>query len=672
MAENPLHNSTEENKPAEPSTIEVGGIEVGGDVRGNITVGHGNIITRIVNIFQGDTKGQLEQRNRRLMLDHVENFWVKGVLEKSLHGAALLDLGIKEDPGALGTPWTLMKEATGETLPAGTSMLEIFREIGLGRSLLILGAPGSGKTTLLLELARLLIQGARRDATEPIPVVFNLASWKETQSLADWLAEQLNLVYYVPRKIAPAWVEGNKMLLLLDGLDEVKEDRREACVEAINRFRKDNGFTSLVVCSRSGEYGMLKTRLSLDGAISLQPLTSTQVEAYFDRFGESLASVKQLLTQDQTLQELAETPLILSILALAYKGRKPEELAMSGDIESQRKHLFDTYINRMFERSARAANASFDASFTKAETLHYLSWLARKMVQNNLSTYQIEAMQPDWLPDEAQRRLYRLLIGVVFGLVGGLLGGLVFGLIDGLVAWLVFGFVSGLVIGLIAGQSVGAKDRIVMVDRLKWSWWEAQNWLVVGLACGVVFGLVGGFDVGPIDNIELINKLTWSWWEAVKWLGVGLVLGLLVGLLGGLTSEQIEETTYPGQRLKQTLFSGLFSTLLVGFVVGLGGGLLFGLLGGFVFGLNGGLLFGLLGGFTVGLTGAADGKLSGGYLPLIQHCFLRWVLTLNHVLPRRLIPFLEHCARLIFLRRVGGSYIFVHRLLMEHFAEMKA
>jgi hypothetical protein len=34
------------------------------------------------------------------------------------------------------------------------------------------------------------------------------------------------------------------------------------------------------------------------------------------------------------------------------------------------------------------------------------------------------------------------------------------------------------------------------------------------------------------------------------------------------------------------------------------------------------------------------------------------------------IPFLNHCVDLIFLHRVGGGYIFVHRLLMEHFAEM--
>src|SRR5689334_1437030 len=123
MAEDPLNKATQKNKSAArsnagPSNVEVDKIEVGGDVGGNITVGHGNIITRIINIFQGDTKGQLEQRNRRVMLDHVENFWVKGVLEKSLHGAALLELGIKEDPGAVSYPWTIKKEATDETLPA--------------------------------------------------------------------------------------------------------------------------------------------------------------------------------------------------------------------------------------------------------------------------------------------------------------------------------------------------------------------------------------------------------------------------------------------------------------------------------------------------------------------------------------------------------------------------
>ena len=32
--------------------------------------------------------------------------------------------------------------------------------------------------------------------------------------------------------------------------------------------------------------------------------------------------------------------------------------------------------------------------------------------------------------------------------------------------------------------------------------------------------------------------------------------------------------------------------------------------------------------------------------------------------------FLDHAADLIFLQKVGGGYRFIHRLLLEHFAEM--
>src|SRR5687767_2680540 len=55
---------------------------------------------------KGETES-LDQRNRRVMLNHMENFWIKGVLEKSLHGVALLELGIKEDPSVVNYPWLI-------------------------------------------------------------------------------------------------------------------------------------------------------------------------------------------------------------------------------------------------------------------------------------------------------------------------------------------------------------------------------------------------------------------------------------------------------------------------------------------------------------------------------------------------------------------------------------
>ena len=59
-----------------------------------------------------------------------------------------------------------------------------------------------------------------------------------------------------------------------------------------------------------------------------------------------------------------------------------------------------------------------------------------------------------------------------------------------------------------------------------------------------------------------------------------------------------------------------------------------------------------------------------GGLAVLQHYTLRWLLYRNGSLPLRLVPFLDYCAERIFLRKVGGGYIFAHRLLMEHFASL--
>lgn len=116
-----------EKRKSTPSSNK--NISISGDVKDSaVIIGDNNtvnqtIIQKFFNIFKSDSE-TLEHRNRRILLGHVENAWIKGVLDASLHGAALLDLGIKPDPEAVTKyPWAIKKS------------MEHFAEINFRRSL---------------------------------------------------------------------------------------------------------------------------------------------------------------------------------------------------------------------------------------------------------------------------------------------------------------------------------------------------------------------------------------------------------------------------------------------------------------------------------------------------------------------------------------------------------
>lgn len=102
--------------------------------------------------------------------------------------------------------------------------------------MLILGNPGAGKTTTMLDLAKALIARAEQDADYPIPVLFNLSTWKDDkQSMRDWLVLELKSKYGVRKDIGAKWVDDAQLLPMLDGLDELESVRQEPCVRKINR-----------------------------------------------------------------------------------------------------------------------------------------------------------------------------------------------------------------------------------------------------------------------------------------------------------------------------------------------------------------------------------------------------------------------------------------------------
>jgi len=603
----------------------------------------GQRLSTVTTLVGGDTVdiGDRDRRNQLIVLNQVRHFWIEGMLEHSLHGAAMIDIGLSYKPDAVVYPWQMVipqSDGSTQVLPPGSKIIDLFDQHS--GTLLILGEPGAGKTTILLDLARSLIARAEQDARLPIPVIFNLSSWTQAQqSLSDWLRDELSRKYNVPAQVGAAWIETDRVLPLLDGLDEVSQRLHERCIEMINTFRQDHGLGPLVVCSRSADYNSLKMKLRLETAVVLQPLTPSQIDMALTRAGRKLAAVRTTVkkrgTDRDALRTLLESPLMLSVVLLAYQDVPISSLGSLKTVDAWRDHVFTAYVQRMLSRPR------VNAHYTSTEINRWLIWLAAKMQGHSQAIFYLEDLSPTWLTTDKQRQAWRSTVVISITLLGGLVLGLGVGLGFGLGVGLLLGLGFGL------GEGLDGKDRDTMkpVEGFAWSWVAVLKGLRSRVALGLVLGLGGGLGVGQFG---------------------GLVLGLIGGLVGvvydGLQrkSDNVESRLTPNH--------GVWKSARNALIGGLGGGLIGGLIGGLGGGLIGGLGGGLFGGLGGGLFGGLFGGLHyGGYI-CIRHTVLRLFLWRKGYIPLNYVCFLDEAADRILLRKVGGGYTFIHRMLLDYFA----
>jgi hypothetical protein len=669
-----------------------------------------------------------EQRAQLLiLLNRVQEYWVDGVLKQSLHHEVLIGLGKHAMDEAVEPPWkhvVALPTDRRHLLLQDRNINTVFDATGL---LLILGEPGSGKTTTLLELAASLTQRARNDHKERVPIVLNLSSWEKSQSLDKWIAAELSTKYRVPLKIAMTWLAQDYFLPLLDGLDEVQIAIQPECVAAINEFIERNNPSGLVVSCRLAEYQWLPERLKLNGAICLEPLSPQDVNKFLIAGGTQLAGLQQALNSDPILQELSRSPLMLSIMSMACEGADSEAL-ISGKGDSpkaRRDAIFKLYVERMFQRKR-----SITSQFSQEQTMGWLSWLARKMVEQSQSMFMVEELQPYWLSLNRQWLAYEAVtamsIGLLFGLIimlflmlptvdhmlldtwllglatrvasvmagmltigplialsillgcrsnwpvqNGVMSGLAGGLVFAIASWMFWGpsirlsisslISSSLFIGMLVGLGIGSLKEIhlVQTELIQWSQaWKDIQWSQVWkkVIAGAIAGLAIGVIIIELDDIFYPDSSLRRGFEIrgyiVLWFGsLGGTVGALVGMLGNSHKVKVNKSV-PGEGIKLSIKNGLsvvFASLLILGPYSVIRGVSW---EAFV------LSMGLLSIVGLGHGGAA----------VIKHYSLRLILWLTGSTPFRFIPFLDHCAKLILLKKVGGGYIFIHRILLEYFA----
>ena len=375
----------------------------------------------------------------------------------SLHNAVLSNLRQQAAPPGVSRCWDVDVKVGNRPsfrLPPKASIAKVFDRTG--GKLVILGATGAGKTTTLLELAMVLISRAQKDPSLPVPVLFELGAWKtESGAIADWLIAQLKFKYDIPVAVGKQWLTEQKLLPLLDGLDEVKPHRQNFCIQAINQFvESDFKPKHLVVCSSFEVYKDCPNRFRLQAAILLKPLTETQIQNYLleARSRELWYSIEK----EPELLKLAKAPLFISMMALAYEDILIEAWKRIPSPEEQRKYLLTAYIRRQMTGEVKQYPRSTGKELRSEQIRNWLGWLARKMEQQGIQEILLDKMPSSWLETVEERRMYQFGVKLVGGLIWVMLG---------LVLTLVSGSIWGLIAGAIAAIISALLPSIPMIHN---------------------------------------------------------------------------------------------------------------------------------------------------------------------------------------------------------------
>ncbi|MDH6247258.1 hypothetical protein [Mycobacterium sp. OTB74] len=476
------------------------------------------------------------------------------------------------------------------------------------RRLVVQGEPGAGKTVTLvhfvldqLDHRKTLTESVR--ANEPVPVRVNAAGWDGSADLTRWLANQLAINYGLNPRVARAMVDTDRILPVLDGLDEMdapdtKPVLAGAALERLNRSPWRS--RAVVVACRSRVYAAiceLRPAAGLHYAITvtLQPFSAEDIYFHLERYREGLgiaeavwAPVTDQLDQAPSgvLATALRTPWLLSLAATALGrggSKTAVELGACRDTADIRELLFASLIPAAVDATSDTGRTR---DYTEEHVERWLRALAQQLEQRRTEHSGGSQIALDQIWQLAGTRTCRALHAVLGGLTwlatgvavvvsmvvarhtGHVMLAIWFGLGIGAVA----GVVTGLWYGLAAVRADIGLQRSRTARRFAWrgngvprrfAWrvpgrsrWRRglKRGLTVGLLAAVVALALCFRGDGSIDTAVL------AWFLALSF-AVALVFGLVRGL-----ETTSEERLALGQDADRVIHDDLVSALIGGLV----------------------------------------------------------------------------------------------------------
>ncbi len=238
--------------------------------------------------------------------------------------------------------------------------LEEFDRLGLGKvtqeripgleavqkyhKLIILGKPGAGKTTFLKYLA---IQCDRGNfAADRLPIFVTLKDFAEAPDQPSLL--EYILGYYAPlvaqdgqRQAIQQIIQYGRALILLDGLDEVRQEDSDRVLKEIRNLSQHHNNHFVMTCRLAAwEYTFEKFT-----EVEIADFDEQQIAIFAKKWFKNTTNSQSFincLEQNQRIYEMATSPILLTLLCLAFTE--------SGGFPNNRSELYKEGVDALLKK----------------------------------------------------------------------------------------------------------------------------------------------------------------------------------------------------------------------------------------------------------------------------------------------------------------------------------
>jgi hypothetical protein len=229
----------------------------------------------------------------------------------------------------------------------------------------VLGQPGAGKSTFLrrVGLDALLPPAERKYNHECIPIFVELKKYKTQRLHLKEIVRQEFISFGFPESFADVSLTVGKLLVLLDGLDEVPTEKLDDVIGDIKDFVDEHSLNRFITSCRTAFYKTWFTRFT---DVVLADFDDEQIPTFLnnwfrsprDRENETAEKYWQMLKRPENAAtlELARTPLLLTFICLFHDGTQ--------SLPANRSDLYEEAFKILLEKWAAEKRI-------KRETIYY-------------------------------------------------------------------------------------------------------------------------------------------------------------------------------------------------------------------------------------------------------------------------------------------------------------